>query len=79
VNRQLFRPVKTGVVMLDCIRRISGKKFQWIRSGEKKDRYFIDLLAGTDMLRGAPAASYLDSCEAGRVRFLDMRKPYLLY
>jgi uncharacterized protein YbbC (DUF1343 family) len=79
LNRHGFRPVKTGVVMLDLVRRISGEQFEWLCPRKEGDPWFIDLLAGTDLLRSAPAEHYLESCEAGRIRFLDMRKPYLLY
>jgi uncharacterized protein YbbC (DUF1343 family) len=79
LNRRIFRPVKTGIVALDRICGISKKNFEWLRPQREEGPYFIDLLAGTDLLRGNQIAQYMESCEAGGARFLDMRKPYLLY
>jgi uncharacterized protein YbbC (DUF1343 family) len=79
LNRRTFRPIKTGIVLLDHICRISGKNFEWLRPRREKDPYFIDLLAGTDLLRGNQTAHYMESCESDAIRFLDTRKPYLLY
>jgi uncharacterized protein YbbC (DUF1343 family) len=79
MNRRTLRPVRTGIVMLDMIRRFSGEQFEWLCPQEKDGRYFIDLLAGTDMLRLNSAPHYLADCESGSAWFSDMRKPYLLY
>jgi uncharacterized protein YbbC (DUF1343 family) len=79
LNRRIFRPVKTGIVMLDYIRGISGENFEWLRPRKEGDPYFIDLLAGTNMLRANRAADYIELCESGGTRFLETRKPYLMY
>jgi uncharacterized protein YbbC (DUF1343 family) len=79
LNRRVLRPVRTGVVMLDMIRKLSGEQFEWLCPQRKDEAYFIDLLSGTELLRRAPASCYMEDCETGSARFSDMRKPYLLY
>jgi uncharacterized protein YbbC (DUF1343 family) len=78
-DRRIFRPVNTGIAMLDRICRISGTDFEWLRPQRENDPCFIDLLAGTDLPRGGRMAQYRESCETGGIRFSDARKPYLLY
>jgi uncharacterized protein YbbC (DUF1343 family) len=77
VDRRLISPVKAGLRMLEAIRDQNPAQFEWRPPTE--DRSFIDLLAGTDMLRKGAAAEYYAACEKGGASFAEQRKPYLLY
>ena len=76
VNRNVVRPVETGVRMLRVFYARHTKDFQW-RQGS------IDRLAGTDKLRAAVEAGTVDvlieEWKRDAARFADMVKPYLLY
>jgi uncharacterized protein YbbC (DUF1343 family) len=54
-DREAFRPVRTGVAMLHCARRLYPDGFAWVPpdsgAGSTGHRYFIDLLWGSDSLR----------------------------
>ena len=75
-DRSKIRPVFAAVSLLQAIRAQNEEKFSWLQT---KDRYFIDLLAGTDILRTKSAQEYLELCKKGEKDFLEKRKPYLEY
>jgi uncharacterized protein YbbC (DUF1343 family) len=77
IDRKLVSPVKMGLSLLEAIQAQDSGRFAW--RPPVKDRYFIDLLAGTDTLRKGQGAEYRGACEEGAARFLSARRPYLLY
>jgi uncharacterized protein YbbC (DUF1343 family) len=77
VDRHIIKPVEMGLALLEAIQDQDGGRFAW--RPPVKDRYFIDLLAGTDMLRKGQKGEYRAACEEGAVLFSSTRQPYLLY
>jgi uncharacterized protein YbbC (DUF1343 family) len=63
--------------MLEAMREQNPAKFEWRPATDT--RYFIDLLAGTEMLRKGQTAEYYAACAEGGASFAEQRKPYLLY
>jgi uncharacterized protein YbbC (DUF1343 family) len=51
LDRDAFRPVLAGFVILQALRQLGGEAFAWRRSAE--GRYPVDRLAGTSALREA--------------------------
>jgi uncharacterized protein YbbC (DUF1343 family) len=76
-DRKIVSPVQAGLRMLEAIRDQDRPKFAWRPAAD--NRYFIDLLAGTDMLRKGQTAEYVAACAEGGASFAEQRKPYLLY
>jgi uncharacterized protein YbbC (DUF1343 family) len=85
-DRTAFRPVTTGVALIDMFRRFDPARFAWRQPPYEyeRDKMPIDILAGSDALRkqieaGVPvdeiAASWLDDEAA----FGRLRQPFLLY
>jgi uncharacterized protein YbbC (DUF1343 family) len=77
IDRKLISPVKMGLALLEAIQGQDRGRFAW--RPPLKDRYSIDLLAGTDMLRKGQMEEYRRACEEGSVLFSSVRQPYLLY
>lgn len=76
-----FDPVLAGITIIEKTRKLYPGKFAWGKSGE---RYWIDLLAGTDQLRfqidrGKPAEAIIQLWDEELNKFNEMRKKYLLY
>lgn len=77
----VFRPVRSGLAAIAAVRHAHPERFRWRASGE---RYWVDLLLGTDRVRrgieaGIPVDELMDS-EAPAVRgFLEERNRHLLY
>ena len=85
-DRQAFRPVRTGVALLDTLRRSDPVKFAWREPPYEyeHDKRPIDILAGSDALRRQiDAGTPLDGIVAGWREdedvFERLRRPYLLY
>ncbi|MDR1804254.1 MAG: DUF1343 domain-containing protein [Treponema sp.] len=76
-DRKKMRPVNAAINLLEAIRGQSGEKFSWLQGAN--DRCFIDLLAGTDILRKGSSGEYLELCEKGEKEFAEKRRPYLIY
>jgi uncharacterized protein YbbC (DUF1343 family) len=85
-DRDAFKPVMTGVALIDMFRRFDPARFAWRRPPYEyeHDKMPIDILAGSEALRtqieaGTPvrdiAASWADDEKA----FRRVREPYLLY
>jgi len=74
-DRQVYRPVRTALVLIDAIRRQHPREFAW--------RPSIDRLTGSDKVRLAIDAGtlgpLLDQWDREAAEFLTGRKPYLLY
>jgi uncharacterized protein YbbC (DUF1343 family) len=86
LDRNAFRPVMTGVALIDMFRRVEPGKFGWRQPPYEyeHDKMPIDILAGSDLLRrqiesGVPlkeiAASWKDDEDA----FRRLRQPCLIY
>ena len=76
-----FRPVRTGLMAIEAVRRTHPGDFGWRASGE---RYWLDLLLGTDRVRrgidaGVPVDDLMASEAAAVAEFLEERSPHLLY
>ena len=76
-----FRPVRTGLMAIEAVRRTHPGDFGWRASGE---RYWLDLLLGTDRVRvgidaGIPVDDLMASEAAAVAGFLEERSPHLLY
>lgn len=86
VDREAFRPVRTGVAVLRACRRVGGEAFRWRTEKYEfvADRLAIDLLCGGPGVREAiDAGRPLLECLAGfdelSARFLPLRERHLLY
>jgi uncharacterized protein YbbC (DUF1343 family) len=77
VERRAVRSVEVGLRVLDAVRTQDGERFAWRQP--VTDRYSIDLLAGTDVLRAGSLEAYLETCKKDAVEFAEQRLPYLLY
>ena len=76
-----FEAVRTGLTTIATIRRLHPEAFEWVRRGE---RYWIDLLLGTDRPRRALEKGMAVDAIVGReapelARFVERRRAYLLY
>jgi len=89
LDRDVFRPVRTGVHILAAICKLCPDRFQWIGTPEQQaaGRLHVDLLAGTDELRQAldsggdrrPIDDLLSKWEADAAGFMKDRERFLLY
>jgi uncharacterized protein YbbC (DUF1343 family) len=85
-DRQAFKPVLTGVALIDTFRRQDPSRFAWRQPPYEyeHDKLPIDILAGSDLLRtrierGTPLADIAAGWRDDEQRFDAQRKPYLLY
>ena len=85
-DRRVFKPVITGVALIDMFRRCDTRRFAWRQPPYEyeHDKMPIDILAGTDELRaqiesGMPVREIAESWEADEAAFRRLRTPYLLY
>ena len=86
VDRDAFRPVRTGVALLETFRRLAPDKFAWREPPYEYEHHKlpIDILAGADTLRrqiesGAPLAAIVASWRDDEQAFRELRRPFLLY
>ena len=86
LDREAFRPVRTGVALLETFRRLAPEKFAWREPPYEYEhsKLPIDILAGSDTLRrqiesGAPLAAIVASWRDDEQAFREMRQPFLLY
>ncbi|CAN5859673.1 DUF1343 domain-containing protein [soil metagenome] len=74
-DRQVYRPVRTSLLLIDQIRRQHPRDFAW--SGT------IDRLTGSDKVRlaveGGRLPSLLEEWDREAAEFRESRKPFLLY
>jgi uncharacterized protein YbbC (DUF1343 family) len=74
-DRQVYRPVRTALLVMDTIKRRQPAQFAWGPS--------IDRLTGSDKVRRAVdegrLASLLDEWDADAAEFARTRAPFLLY
>jgi len=85
-DRESFKPVKTGVALIDRFRRFDPVRFEWRQPPYEyeHEKMPIDILAGSDMLRqqierGVPIEEIAASWRDDEEQFRRLREPYLLY
>jgi uncharacterized protein YbbC (DUF1343 family) len=85
-DRGVFRPVRTGLALLDVFRRFDAGKFAWREPPYEyeHEKLPIDILAGSDALRRQveaemPFADIAAGWRADEDAFRGVRKPFLLY
>jgi len=85
-DRHAFKPVLTGVALIDTFRRQDPAKFAWRQPPYEyeHDKLPIDILAGSDVLRlqiegGAPLQEIAASWRGDERTFESLRQPFLLY
>jgi uncharacterized protein YbbC (DUF1343 family) len=86
LNRKAFRPVLTGVALIDMFRRFDTAKFAWRQPPYEyeHDKMPIDILWGSDVLRKqieaqVPLAEIDASWSSDEAEFEKLRRDYLLY
>ena len=84
--REAFRPVRTGVALLDTFRRFGPATFAWREPPYEyeHDKLPIDILAGSDVLRRqieseTPLDEISGSWQEDERAFDQLRRGYLLY
>jgi uncharacterized protein YbbC (DUF1343 family) len=85
-DRELFRPVLTGVALIAMFRRADPSKFAWRQPPYEyeAEKLPIDILAGSDRLRaqiqaGIDPVEIAATWEAGERAFRGLRRPFLMY
>jgi len=85
-DRESFKPVKTGVALIEMFRRFDPVRFEWRRPPYEyeHEKVPIDILAGSDTLRqqverGVPVEEIAASWRDDEEEFRRFRQPYLLY
>jgi uncharacterized protein YbbC (DUF1343 family) len=86
LDREAFRPVRTGLAVLAALRELSGERFDWRREPYEfvADRLAIDLLFGSDRERraleaGDSARAIARAWEKEEEAFRRRRQEFLLY
>jgi uncharacterized protein YbbC (DUF1343 family) len=86
LERNIFKPVITGIALIKAVRDLYPGGFAWQDPPYEYvyDRCPFDVIAGTDRLReqiegGAEVAEIAASWRADEAKFADLRRPYLLY
>jgi uncharacterized protein YbbC (DUF1343 family) len=86
LDRAAFRPVLTGVALIDLFRRFDPAKYAWRQPPYEyeHDKMPFDILAGSDELRRqiegeTPVAEIAESWRDDERAFERQRAPYLLY
>jgi uncharacterized protein YbbC (DUF1343 family) len=85
-DREAFKPVMTGVALIQMFRRLDPAKFAWRQPPYEyeHEKLPIDILAGSDALRrqiesGLSPQAIADTWRADEDAFRRLREPYLLY
>jgi uncharacterized protein YbbC (DUF1343 family) len=85
-DRQAFKPVLTGVALIQMFRRANPDQFAWRQPPYEyeQDKLPIDILAGSDTLRtqieaDISAAEIAATWRDDEQTFRTLRRPYLLY
>jgi len=85
-DRSAFKPVVTGVALIEMFRRFNPSKFAWRQPPYEyeHDKMPIDILAGSDVFRqqiesGVPVSDIAASWSDDEAAFERLRAPYLLY
>ncbi len=82
-DREVMKPVRMGIMLLQTLVELYPEKVEFIRSQDFNNRFFLDLLIGTDLLRhglqNQRIDDFLASMEKECQRFMAIRNQYLLY
>jgi uncharacterized protein YbbC (DUF1343 family) len=85
-DRDAFRPVFTGVALIDTLRRLDTDRFAWRQPPYEyeHDKMPIDILAGSGTLRqqiesGVPVTEIAASWKDDETGFERFRRPFLMY
>ncbi len=86
LDRAAFRPVLTGVALIDVFRRFAPAKYAWRQPPYEyeHDKMPFDILAGSDELRRqieaeTPLAEIAESWRDDERAFEKLQRPYLMY
>jgi uncharacterized protein YbbC (DUF1343 family) len=86
IDRNAFKPVITGVAIINAIHRLYPDRFQWKQPPYEYvyDKLPFDVITGTSRLReqieaGTPVSDIQQSWQEGMSEFSERRKSYLLY
>ena len=86
LERNIFKPVITGIALIKAVRDLYPGGFAWQDPPYEYvyDRCPFDVIAGTNRLReqiegGAEVAEIAASWGADEAKFVEVRRPYLLY
>jgi uncharacterized protein YbbC (DUF1343 family) len=86
LDRRDFRPVLTGVALVEMFHRFDPARFAWRQPPYEyeHEKWPIDILAGSDALRrqvevGVPLRAVRESWREDEAAFAQLRQPYLLY
>lgn len=86
LDREVFKPVITGIALIKAFHDLYPNSFQWQSPPYEyvHDRLPFDVIAGTTKLReqiesGVSVQEIAASWGAGEKEFAERRKPYLLY
>jgi uncharacterized protein YbbC (DUF1343 family) len=86
LDRTTFKPVLTGVALIDAIKAAGPKDFAWRKPPYEyeHDKEPIDILAGSPSLRiaidgGKKAEELVPVWERESKRFEEVRREYLAY
>jgi uncharacterized protein YbbC (DUF1343 family) len=86
VDKEAFRPVRTGLAVVAAARAVAPREFAWRKDAYEfvSDRSAFDLLCGTDAVRlalesGAPFVEVARLLDDASEAFHERRRPYLLY
>lgn len=86
VDRESYRPVRTGLAIIKVARRLWSREFDWRPPPYEYEleRPAIDVLTGSSRIReqieaGAPLAEIEGDWQDGLAHFRDLRSRYLLY
>jgi uncharacterized protein YbbC (DUF1343 family) len=86
VDRAAFKPVLTGVALIDAFRRADPVRFEWRQPPYEyeKEKLPIEILSGSRALReqiesGVAVRDIAESWREDEALFRKVREPYLLY
>ena len=86
LDRDAFRPVLTGVALIDMFRRFNPAKFAWRPPPYEyeHDKVPFDIMSGSDELRRqiegeVPVTEIAESWREHEKAFENLRTPYLMY
>jgi uncharacterized protein YbbC (DUF1343 family) len=86
LDRDAFRPVLTGVALIDMFRRFDPAKFAWRQPPYEYEHHKVpfDIMSGSDELRRqiegeVPVTEIAESWREHEKAFENLRTPYLMY
>lgn len=83
IDRKVMKPVQMGVLLLQTLVELYPNQVEFIRSQDFNNRFFLDLLIGTDALRKQlmthDTNHFIAEMEKERQQFMAVREKYLRY